>query len=114
MKRKSEIDRKLADRAYLLRYWRAWHREQLEEALAGVHRDVLARLLGELKNLKSARALVDLVAAQDWSRVDPEVRAIALHEVNRAITQLRERAGLTPFDDGPPDTPLNAFRSKHH
>jgi hypothetical protein len=30
---------KLADDARLLRAWRRWHRKQLEEALAGMHRD---------------------------------------------------------------------------
>ena len=46
----------LADRAHLLRAWRRWHREQLKEALAGVHGAVLERLMAKLKDLRSARA----------------------------------------------------------
>jgi len=42
-------DRELADNAHLLRAWKRWHTEQLEEALAGVHRDVLERVMAQLK-----------------------------------------------------------------
>src|SRR5215469_10605296 len=44
----------LADRAHLLRAWRRWHVEQLEEALADVHADVMSRLMAQLKDLHSA------------------------------------------------------------
>jgi hypothetical protein len=36
--RKSTLNKKLEDDAKLLRAWRAWHREELEEALAGPYR----------------------------------------------------------------------------
>ena len=35
---------------------------------------------------------------------------IALHEINAAITALRERNGLAPIDDPLPGAPENAFR----
>jgi len=90
MKRR-EKDQELADPAYLLRAWRRHHREQLQEALAGVHGAVLERLMAKLKDLRSARELVAFIEAQDWASVDSDTRAIALFEIDRAIVALRER-----------------------
>jgi hypothetical protein len=101
---------KLADDARLLRAWRKWYREQLEDALAGVHAAVFERLMTQLKDLHSARELVDFIAAQDWTAVDSDTRLIAQHQINNAITALRERSGLTPIDDPLPGQPENAFR----
>jgi hypothetical protein len=82
---------------------RRWHRERLEEALEGVHADVLNRLLMELKELRSARALVDFIAAQDWAAIDSDTRPIVLHEINRAITEMRERVNRNePISDALP------------
>jgi hypothetical protein len=94
----------LADRAHLLRAWRRWHVEQLEEALADVHADVMSRLMAQLKDLHSARELVDFIAAQDWSVVDTDTFT-ALHEINIAITKLRERNGQEPIFDPLPGAP---------
>jgi hypothetical protein len=110
MKKRNAREQKLADDARLLRAWRKWHREQLEETLAGVRRDVLERLMEQLKDLRSARALVDFIAAQDWESVDADTRAIALFEINRAITALRERQKLPPINDALPGEPLTAFQ----
>ena len=87
-----------------------FHREQLAGALVGLHRDVLTRLMAQLKAQRSARELVNFVAAQDWSVVDADTRAIALFEINNAIVTLRERRGLPPFDDPLPGAPPNAFQ----
>ena len=100
----------LSDRSSLLRAWRNWHREQLEAALAGVHGAVLERLMAQLKNLRSARALVDFINTQDWAAVDDDTRLIALHEINNAIVQLRERTGQAPIDDGLPGEAPRAFQ----
>ena len=100
----------LADRAHLLRAWRRWHVEQLEEALADVHADVMSRLMAQLEELRSARELVDFISAQDWESVDADTRAIALFEINRAITALRERQKLPPIYDALPGEPLTAFQ----
>jgi hypothetical protein len=110
MKKKSEKDQALADGAKLRGAWRRWHREQLAEALVGLHRDVMARAMAELKDLRSARELVNFIAAQDWAAVDPQTRSVALHEIAAAIMRLRERSGLAPFDDPLPGQPDNAFR----
>jgi len=99
--RKSENEKELADRERLTRMWRRYHAEQLEQALAGIHSDVMKRLVAQLEDLRSARALVDFIAAQDWESVDADTRAIALFEINRTITALR---------DALPGEPLTAFQ----
>ena len=62
----------LADRAHLLRAWRRWHVEQLEEALADVYAYVMSQLMAQLEKLRSARELVDFISAQDWNAVDAD------------------------------------------
>src|SRR5262249_50706038 len=102
--------KKLADDARLMRWWSAWHREQLEQALDGMHGDIMRGLMAQLKDLHSARALVDFISARDWSRVDANTRMIALHEINRAIVALRSKSGLEPISDPLPGHSDNAFR----
>jgi hypothetical protein len=60
-----EQQKKLIDSARLLRAWRKWHAEQLKDALAGMHGDVLERLMTQLKDLRSARELVGFIETQD-------------------------------------------------
>jgi hypothetical protein len=90
--------------------WRAWHREQLEDALIGVHRDVMQRLMAQLKDLRSARELVAFIEAQDWATVDADTRLTALHEINTTIMRLRERMGQEPIDDALPGESLRAYQ----
>ena len=111
MKRcQSQKDKELADQAKLTHAWRQWHADQLVEALTGLHRDVMARLMEHLKELRSARELVAFIEAQDWSTIDAHTRFVALHEINQAIAKLRERADLAPIDDALPGQPLRAFQ----
>jgi len=108
---KTEKEKELADREKLLRAWRKWHREQLEQALAGMHRDIMHRLMAELKDLRSARELIDFITAQDWPAVDADTRMVALHEINRAITAVRERVSpKEPINDALPGQPLTVFQ----
>jgi len=111
MRKSSAKDKELEYRSTLLRAWKKFHAEQLEAALAGVHADVMSRLMAELKHLRSARELIDFIAAQNWSVVSYDDRAVALHEINRAITALRERHNMSPFDDGMPGDRPNVFQS---
>jgi hypothetical protein len=108
-RRRTAEEKKRADDAYLLRAWKRYHAERLEEALAGVHRDVIARLLVQLKDLRSARELVAAVSAMHWRSIDADVRATALALIDGAIVALRERQGLAPFDDPLPGQPDSAF-----
>jgi hypothetical protein len=108
-RRRSEKEQKLADNVRLLRAWKEFHAEQLAEALAGMYADVMQRLLAQLKDLRSARELMTFIEAQDWSAIDAHTRLVALHEINNAITRLRERSGQ-PIDDALPGKPLRAFQ----
>jgi len=106
---KSQKEQKRADDdARLLRMWKKFHAEQLQEALVGLHRDVMGRLMAQLKELRSARELVAFIEAQDWSAVDAHTRLVALHEINRAVCKLRERLGQEPIDDALWGEPLRA------
>jgi hypothetical protein len=107
---KSQKDKMLADDERLMRMWRKWHREQLEEALTGPHAEVMGQLMVRLKDLHSARELVTFIETQDWSAIDADTRLIALHQINTAITKLRELAELEPIDDALWHEPPRAFQ----
>ena len=115
--RKSEKEKELRDNAHLLRAWRRWHREQLDEVLAGPHGAAVALVVGFLNGMgpQSAPALIALLDQHDWSRIDHNVRYVLLHEINQTITRVRERAGLAPIDDPLPGQRMNAFlRIREH
>jgi hypothetical protein len=105
MRRKSAKNKELADNA-----WKKFHADELATALVGLHRDVMGRLMAQLKDLRTARELVIAMAAMDWSTVDANTRLIALHEINVAICKLRERLGQEPIDDALWGEPLRAFQ----
>ena len=109
--RKSEKEKELRDNAHLLRAWRRWHREQLDEVLAGPHGAAVALVVGFLNGMgpQSAPALIALLDQHDWGQIDHNVRYVLLHEINQTITRVRERAGLAPIDDALPAERPNAF-----
>jgi hypothetical protein len=73
---------------------------------------VLAELLRAIDNLAHLKPsqLVGLVRTIDWATIDYDSRYVVLHELNAAITKLRERRGLPPIDDPLPEQPDNAYR----
>jgi len=111
--RTSEKDQKLADDARFLRDWQRWHREQLDEALAGPHRNVLEPLMALLEklNMQSGKALIDFIRTQNWHVIDPETKLVVLHEINSAIVKLRTRNGMSPLDDGLPGDRSTVFQT---
>src|SRR4051812_39221738 len=68
--------KRLNDQKRFMRDWNQWHREQLEEALAGPHGDVLAVLMRLLTNLETQKpsTLLEYVRAQNWRHVAYPVR----------------------------------------
>jgi hypothetical protein len=56
------------------------------------------------------RVLFAYIRGIDWAAIDYAVRLTVLHQINAAITRMRERNGLLPFDDGFPDDRPNAFQ----
>ena len=101
MRRKSEKDKKLADDARLMRWWKAWHREQREAVCAGPHGAVLGELFRMLLNLKHVQPaqLIGLARSIDWVVIDYDTKLTVLHEINSSITKFREKRGLEPIDD---------------
>ena len=61
-------------------------------------------------NVKFCPALLACFERPDWAAVSYDVRLTILHELNTAITCLREQQGLPPFDDGVPGERDNVFR----
>jgi hypothetical protein len=108
--RKSENKKEQPDRERRGCMWRRYRAEHLQQALAGIYADVMKPLMAHLENLRSTRALVDFIAAQDWGPVDTDTRTIAVFEINRAITARRERQKLPPINDPLPGEPLTAFQ----
>src|SRR2546430_1412427 len=98
-------DKKLADDARLLRWWKAWHREEREAVLAGPHGVALSELFRMFKNLRHVQPsqLIGFVGTIDWTAIAYATRLVVLHEINTAITTFREKRGLDPIDDGLPD-----------
>jgi hypothetical protein len=109
-RRKSEKDKALADNSYLLRAWRRWHREQLDQALAGPHGPIVTHVMTFLETMTpaSANALLELMRGHTWADVDANTKFVVLHEINDAITRMREKHGLAPIDD-PIAPKVNAF-----
>src|SRR5215831_20723463 len=111
-RRKSEKEqKKLADDARLLRWWKQFHRDEKAAVLAGPYARTLAELFRMFANLAHVQPsqLVGYTRAIDWSEIDYPTRLIIIHEANAAITKLREQRGLDPISDPLPGQPLNAF-----
>src|SRR5271165_6738743 len=84
--------------------WRRWHAEQLHAALDGPHCTVVKQIIKLLGNLtpRNMPDLLKFMRMQDWHPIDADTRFILLHEINSAITELREREGKPSFDDALP------------
>ena len=103
----SEKDKKLADNERLLRWWKKFHREERDLALAGPHGAVLAELFRMFKNLQHVRPaqLLGFARSIDWAAIDADTKLVTLHELNAAITRLREKHNMEPIDDTVSDEP---------
>jgi hypothetical protein len=106
-RRSEKVDKKLADDARLLRWWKKFHREERDAVLAGPHGAVLNELLRMIENLEHLRPsqLVGFARSIDWAAIDYATRLVVLHEINNAITKFREKRGLEPIDDTVSDEP---------
>jgi hypothetical protein len=100
-RRRTAADKKLADDQKLLRWWKAWHREQRDAVLAGPHGPVLVELLRAIANLQHIQPaqLIGLARSVSWAAIDYDTRLTVLHELNVAIMKFREKRGAEPIDD---------------
>jgi hypothetical protein len=105
-------DQKLAENQKLSRAYKQWQREQLAAAFVGAHGAMVAELMALLDRLElnSAAALLMFVERADWNAVSYDTRLTVLHQINTAITRMRERHGLAPFDDPLPPQSDSVFR----
>src|SRR6516165_4101905 len=109
---KSERDKKLTDDARLVRAWKKFHRDECETVLAGPRGAVLSELFRMFRNLQHIRPsqLIGFVDSIDWASIDYATRLTVLHELNTAVTKVREKRGLEPIDDPLPRQPDSPFR----
>jgi hypothetical protein len=110
----AQAEKELRDNARLLKWWRAWHREQREAVLAGPHGAVLGELLRMVKNLQHVQPsqLIGLARAIDWTVIDADTKLVTLHELNAAITRFREKRNPDePISDPLPNEPDSPFRT---
>jgi hypothetical protein len=98
----------------LTRHYNAMRRgrlKALEEGPWGVHIKELRRYLRAM-TLESAPDLIEYIdrCNRHWIRMtDDDTRHEVLDLISRGITSLRERNGMTPYDDALPGEPDTAF-----
>jgi hypothetical protein len=111
MRRKTATEQKLADDARLLRAWQNFHREQLSKAIAGPHGAIVMQVMEFLRTMTpaSANALLALMRSQTWASVDADTKFVLLHEINRAITDMRTKNNMPAIDDPLPHERLSVF-----
>ena len=110
--RSDKAQKKLADDARLMRWWKAWHREQRDAVLVGPHGAVLSELFRMFANIQhvTPAQLIGFVQSINWADVNYAVRLTVLHEINNAITAFRVERDLEPIDDSLPNEPESPFR----
>jgi hypothetical protein len=113
MRRRTAQEKKLADDARLLRWWKAWHREQRKAVLSGPHAASLGELFRMLENLQHVQPsqLIGFVRSINWAEIDADTKLTTLHEVNVSIAHFREKRGLEPISDNLPNEPDTPFRT---
>jgi hypothetical protein len=117
MKRLPHNEQKeVEDRSRLLRAWKKFHAEELEAVLVGPHGAVLVELFRMFENLKHVQPiqLIGFAQSIDWMMIDYTTKLVVVHELNKAITAVREKHRLDPFDDplpGQPETPFRMIRA---
>jgi hypothetical protein len=110
-RREKAKEKALAERDDLFRLWKRWRHERLEALLAGPYGESVRELLAFLQTmpLNDGPQLIELVRAGDWHHTDPDTRFEILSLIDAALTALRERRDLAPFDDALPDEEPTVF-----
>jgi hypothetical protein len=93
--------------------YRRWRDERREALLAGPYGDTARCLIGFLEDmgLHDGAALIRLIEWGQWRSADLDIRLEIPSLIDGAITALREKQGMPPFDDALPTEPPNAFLS---
>jgi hypothetical protein len=96
-----KLEKEKQDRDILFGQWKEWHLKRKQELLEGSFSGA-AQELGlflEGMTIKDASALIELVSRGPWGTADDDTRFLVLGMISHAIIYLREREGLSPFDD---------------
>ena len=88
--RSTAQEKKLADDARLLRWFRAFHREEKAAVLAGPHARTLVELFRAFSAIEHVKPvqLIGFINAIDWGGIDHQTRLIVLRELSTAIVRL--------------------------
>jgi hypothetical protein len=91
--------------------YRRWRAERREALLAGPYGIAARRFIGFLEDmgLHDGAALIRLVERGQWRSADRDTRLEILSLIDGAISTLREKQGMPPFDDALPDELANVF-----
>jgi hypothetical protein len=107
----TRAEKALSEREQQFALWRKWRHERCDGLLASPCATAACELLELLDNisLDDAERLVAHVRAGPWRGADLDTRFLILAAIDNAIVELRERNGLSPFDDSLPGQPANVF-----
>jgi hypothetical protein len=107
-----KLEKKLADDDILFRQWKKWHDERKANLLDGPYREAITKLSSYLENmqLSDGPQLVRFLKQSELRMADEDTRFETLSMCSLAITYLREKVGLNPFDDPLPGQPDDIFQ----
>ena len=110
-RRATAAEKALAERDSLHQLWKVWRKERVAALLSGPRAAAAQGLVAFLQTmtLDDGAQLVELVCAAGWGHTDADTKFEILSLINAAITALRERAKLPPFDDPLPDAAPTTF-----
>jgi hypothetical protein len=103
---KPAVQKVLRERAKLFRSWRYWQSQEREALLTGPYGKAAQELVEFLNKMTLDEGdgwrLLVLIDRGAWHKADPDARYEVRMLIGQAITRLRERNGLPPFDDSLP------------
>jgi hypothetical protein len=107
----ARIDKDEANRERLMRAWCQWQQRQLDDALVGPYGGQITALLAFLKELCLDREveIVEFIRTDTWHSANADVRFLVMRLIGSRLAELREGAGLPPFDDPLPGEPRSVF-----
>ena len=108
----SAFEREQLDKNTQLKLWRAYHREEINAVINGPYRDNWRELAKTVRDMtfENPGAIVGYVQHAQWLHdADIQTRRVVLAMIARAIMQLREIHGYSPFDDSLPGEEPTAF-----
>lgn len=110
--RSAQAEKELEDDSRLLVLYRRYKKAQVRSLVEGRFGPQVKALLTIMHTmtLDSAPDLIRYIRGSAWiAQLSKDEKHILLGLIGRAITKVREKAGMAPFDDGLPGDPPKAF-----